>query len=54
MAIPNVNLAGLRLEISHFNCRSALKDSISSWDDTAAKISSTWMEKIMVPVGEVL
>jgi hypothetical protein len=54
MAIPSANFAGLRSEISHFDLRSALKDSISVRDEATANMLSTWTEKMTVPVGEVL
>jgi hypothetical protein len=54
MVIPSADFAGPRSEISHFDLRRALKAFISFGDKAAAKMSSTWMEKMTVPEGEDL
>ena len=52
MVMPRANFAGLRLETSHLDLRNALKDFILLGDKVAAKMLSTWTEKIMVLEGE--
>ena len=52
MAMLRANFVELRSAISHFNCSCALKAANSCGKDMVAKMSSTWIEKMMVLKGD--
>jgi len=52
MAMPRANLAGPNSEISQCDLSKSRKQLFSSGDEAAENMLSTWMLKIMVPVGE--
>ena len=52
MAIPSANLAGPSSEMSQRDLRRSQNLSFSSSDDAAEKMSSTWMLKMTVLVGD--
>lgn len=52
IAILSVKEAGPSSKISHFKCSSSLKHSVSSMEEEATMMSSTWTAKIVVPVEE--
>jgi hypothetical protein len=54
MVMLRANLAGPKLEISHFEESSCLNRRVSSGEDAADMKSSTWTAKIIVPVSERL
>src|SRR6266702_6876745 len=52
MAIPRVNLGGLRLEMSHWAFSLSWNQRLSSGLDEVERMLSTWTTKIVTPVED--